>query len=320
MFFRFRTALLAVGLLFAVLPPACHAGTPHWRSWGGSSEIVLPFQNVQGEMVVTMSLNGHKGMNFVVDTGTGFTILDASAAAAAHVKILPLEAPPLQALAGPVPLTQTAPHARITGYGLELRDHLLVSNLQELQKGLGIPLAGIIGFDFLGQLPFLVDYSAKTITIFPPKRKNDTPHQGIEVSVEPSIPKEFDGPIVCLNLELPDGRRVKANLTVDTGSTEGLLLHVPFVEKYGLQPSVKAQTVSQTTYGGTYNATPGAVPALLLGDLRVEDLHALYAVNPVGMAGNKRIDGEIGFQILSRFRIFMDAPHHVVVFEPVSQK
>jgi hypothetical protein len=104
---------------------------------------------------------------------------------------------------------------------------------------------------------------------------------------------------------------------VDTGSTEGLILHVPFVKKYGLHS--EAQTMSRTAYGGTYNVTPGLIPALLLNDLRVEDLHTLYDVNPVGMAGSERIDGEIGYKILSRFRIFVDAPHHVVIFEPTAR-
>jgi predicted aspartyl protease len=306
--FRFWIALLLAVGLFSTVPPLAFCEEKR------RAEIVLPFQNVQGEMVVTMSLQGHKGMNFVVDTGFGVTMLDASAATAAHLKLLPLKAPPLQSLAGAIPLTQAAPHAQITGYGLKLHGNLIVGDLQELQKGMGIPLAGIIGFDFLGQLPFLVDYSARTITILPTK-----PQQGIEVTVEPPIPDKFEGLIVCLNLELPDGRRVKANLIVDTGSTEGLILHVPFVKKYGLQPVEKVPTVSRVAYGGAYNVTSGLVPALLLGDLRVEDLQTLYDVNPVGMAGSERIDGEIGYKILSRFRIFVDAPHHVVVFEPVAR-
>jgi predicted aspartyl protease len=296
--------LLATGL-FSSVPPLAFCV---------QKEIVLPFQNVQGEMVVSMSLNGRKGMNFVVDTGFGATIVDTTAATAAHVKVLPLQAPPLQSPAGAIPLTQAAPHAEITGYGLKLRDNLLVGNLQELKKGLGVPLAGIIGFDFLRQLPFMVDYSAKTITFFP-----HNPPKSIEVAVEPPIPGESDGPIVCLNLELPDGRKVKANLIVDTGSTEGLILHVPFIKKYGLEPldnTSTARTESRLAYGGGYNVTSGLVPALMLGDLRVKDIQALYNVNPIGMAGSELIDGEIGYNILTRFRIFVDASHHIVVFEP----
>lgn len=306
-FFRCRTALLLAVGLFSTIPPLAFCAEK-------KTEIVLPFRNVHDEIVVSLSLNGHKGMNFIVDTGSGVTILDAATATAAHVKVLPLEASPSQSPAGPFTPTQAAPHAEITGYGLKLRDNLLVGNLQELQKGLGIPLAGIIGFDFLGQLPFLVDYSAKTITISP----HNPPHD-IEVPVESPISGEFNGPIVCLNLELPGGRRVKANLIVDTGSTEGLTLHVPFVEKYGLQPLAKARPVNQTAYGGSYRVMPGLVPALLLGDLRVEDLQALFDVSPVGVAASERIDGEIGYKILTRFRTFVDASHQVVVFEPVAR-
>lgn len=306
MFFRIRTALLLAAGLF---PPLAFCAAK------GKSEIVLPFRNLQGEMVVTMSLHGHKGMNFIVDTGFGTTMLDASAAAAAHVKVWPLTSPPLQSAAGAIPLTQCAPHTRIEGYGLRLSGNAVVGDLQELQKGMGIPLAGILGFDSLEQFPFLVDYSASTITINPPKLQ-----QGIEVPMEPPIPNEFNGPIIGLVIELPDGRRVETNLIIDTGSTEGLALHAPFVERYGLQPAAEAKTVSELTYGGAYSVTPGSVRALLLGDQRVEDLQPTYTTSAVGVSGNKRIDGEIGYKILSRFRIFMDAPHHVVVFEPASRE
>jgi hypothetical protein len=294
--------LLAAGL-FSTVPPLAFCE---------QKEIVLPFQNVQGEMVVTMSLNGHKDMNFLIDTGFGATMLDASTATAAHVKVVSLQTPKIQALSGSSTPSQAAPHAEITGYGLKLLNNALVGDLQELQKKLGIPLAGIIGFDTLGQIPLVVDYSAKTITMFP-----QHPPKSIEVPIEPSIPGDLEGPIVYFSLELPDGRRVKANLIVDTGSTDGLTLHVPFVKKYGLHS--EAQTVSRTGYGGTYNAMPGLIPALLLGDQRVEDLQALYDVNSVGIAGSERIDGEIGYKILSRFRIFVDASHHVIVFEPAAR-
>ena len=139
------------------------------------------------------------------------------------------------------------------------------------------------------------------------------PQQGIEVPIEPLIKGEWDGPVASLNLELPGGRRVNANLIVDTGSTEGLLLHTSFVEKYSLQ-HVKPQTADRLAYGGKFGAMPGLVSVLMLGDLRVEDLQTFYAGGP---AASKPIDGEIGYKILSRLRIFVDAPHHVVVFEPV---
>jgi len=307
MLFPSRIAsLLAVGLFSTILPPAFCAAK--------KTEIVLPFRNVQGEIVVSFALNGHKGMNFLMDTGSGASVLDTAAATAAHVKILPLAAPQWQSPAGPFAPTQAAPRAKIIGYGLMLHDNLVVGDLQNLQKRLDIPLAGIIGFDFLGQLPFLVNYSTNTITIFPEKP------QGIEVPLEPPIPHEFNGSVICLSLELPDGRQVKAHLTVDTGSTEGLTLHAPFVQKYGLKPPTQAKVVSETSYSGNYNAIPGVVPALLLGNLRVEDLQTLYDVTPVGVAGSEPIDGEIGYKILSRFHVFVDAPHHVVVFEPASAR
>ncbi len=319
-FFRPLIALLpAAGLLCAILPPSSCAGAPAWLPWGRPSKLVLPFRSVQDEMVVSLSLNGHAGMNFLIDTGFGGTVLDASAVSEAHLDTLSADLPPIQSLAGAFPLTRTAPRVRISGYGLELHGKVLVGNLELLRKVMGMPIAGIIGFDALGRFPFLVDYSAKTITVFPLKRKKEPAQPGIELPLQPSPPGVADTPILYVDLELPDGQRAKANLTLDTGSNDGLTLHTYFASQHGLRPLDGAQIVTQAAYGGSHNLAPGSVPALFLGDLRIAEPQTLLEQRPLGVAGSKQTDGEIGFEILSRFRVFVDGPRHLVVFEPASQ-
>lgn len=319
----FRAALslaMAAGLPAAILPPAYGSGMFFLhKSSTKNSPISIPFRDVDHEIVVTLSLNGHKGLNFLIDTGLGGTILDASAAAAAQVKTVPIKFS-LASQAGTFPVTQAARSVRIDGYGLELCNNMLVGDLSLVGQRLGIPVAGTLGFDFLAQFPFLLDYSAKTMTIFSPQDSNVPLQKGTQLPLEAPVAGEVNGPVVSLDVELPNGRQVTAKLIVDTGSTTGVTLHAPFVEKYGLRPDNNTRIPGQISYGGSSYLVHGQLNALMLGDMRVADFPALYAEQPAGMAANKLIDGEIGYKILSRFRIYMDAPHHRIVFEPVAQK
>ena len=319
-FLSMSTAALTAGLLFAILPPACRASAPRsHKSSAKDSESSIPFRDVHHEIVVTFALNGHKGLNFLIDTGFGMTLLDTSAAAAAHVKTVPVHLY-LHSPAGTFSVTQLAHRVRIDGYGLEFHNDILVGDLEPFYKPFGIPLAGIIGSDFLGQFPFLLDYAAKTMTVFSPEKSNVPLKNGIEVPLELFLPGKGDGPAVWLDAELPDGQKVKAALTVDTGSTAGVILNAPFVERYSLKPDDKVRPPIARGYGGKIDLVPGQLPALMIGSLRVSDFDTLFARQPAGSPGSGDTDGEIGYGILSRFRIYMDAPHQRVVFDPVSER
>lgn len=311
-------SLLAAGLLSAILPLAHGAGIPH-RHDSKDSNITIPFRDVGHELVVTFSLNGHKGKNFLIDTNSGKSFLDSGAAKASHVKTIPIHAR-LNSPVATVDVTEGAPHVRVEGYGLGLDNGFFITNLDPLSHRFGIPVAGVIGYDFLAQFPFLVDYSAKTITIFPPKDTAIPLARGIEMPLEPPIPQKQYGPAVSMNLELPDGRRVKAKLSVDTGSLPGLVLHLPFLQRYDLHPAKDAPAVLTTSYGGTRHMVRGTSPVLLLGDLSLSNFETVYATDPVGMGGSTDFDGEIGNEILSRFRVYMDAPHQRVAVEPIAAK
>lgn len=311
---------MALGL-FLLIPASTSSanGIPHSANSSNKSTISIPFRDVHHELVVTFSLNGHKGKNFLIDSGFGATILNTSAIRDAHLKTIPVKFS-VESEAGNIAVTQAALQARIDGYGLELRDNLLVGDLELLEQTIGIPLEGIIGFDFLNQSPFLIDYSAKKITIFALNDEGIQLPKGIEMPLEPPIAKHAYGPVTDVQIELPDSRRVSAKVILDTGSTTGITLHAPFLDRYGLSVNGNPTFHTATGYGGTSRVVRGVVTALWLGNLRVAEFPAFYAVSPAGMPGSKLIDGEIGYEILSRFRIYVDAPHQRVVFEPIAAK
>lgn len=309
-----RIAIASVlGLLIAAPPLLC-------LPWFSHGNVVIPFRTIHGLIIATMSLNGKPGENFVIDTGAFTTVLNASAVAARGLKTHPLHGT-VHCFGGDISISQAAPQATIFGYGLRITGGGIVSDLNPLQGALHLPLFGIIGSDTMTSQPILVDYKAGRITVF---LRNRMPHlakdaERIPLESPPPGADNFPGPVIAAQVQLPDGKLVRASLEIDTGNDTGLILYAPFAAKYGLLDSTPdpKSTVLDHGCGGQFALAPTALPAILLGNQKIANPKTLSAEKAVGAAANTAIDGSIGYPILSRFRVFIDAPQHYVVFEPV---
>jgi hypothetical protein len=311
---RFLLAFLGLTGLLVAARPLCGL------SWFSRGNIVIPFRTIHGKIVAAMSLNGKPRKNFVIDTGAFSTMFNASAVSADGLRTISVHGT-VHCFGGDVPVTRAVQRATIFGYGLQITGIGAVFDLSSLQHSLGIPLTGIIGSDTIASQPILVDYQAGKITMFLKKR---IPHlrksaERISLVSPPPGAEKFGGPVIPAQLELPNGRIVKLNLEIDTGSQNALTLYKPFAVKYGLLASNPKGTVTNAGCGGKFGLAPAALPAVFIGNQKIPNPKTLSAEKAVGAAASTDVDGEIGYKILSRFRIFIDRPQHFVVFEPASQ-
>jgi hypothetical protein len=297
------------GLLLAAPPLCC-------LSWFSHGNLVIPFNTVRGLIVSPMSVNGKSGRNFVFDTGASATAIDAAAAKAEGIKTASATGA-IHTFAANARLATVIPHTAIFGYGLKINATAAVLDLDPLRRWLGIPLTGIIGSDTITSLPVLIDYRAQKITMFLGKHMPDI-DESTEIPLVslPAAAEEFGSPVIAGKLELPDGRLVSLNLEIDTGNINGLMLHTPFAKKYGLLSANSKSAITSNSLGGKYVVVPAHVPALLIGAQRIANPDTLCDEKAVSTAGSTDVDGEIGYKVLSHFRIFIDAPQHFVVFEP----
>jgi hypothetical protein len=286
---------------------------------------VIPFRIVKGIPVVSLSLNGKKGMNFLFDTGAAPMTLSSSAIADIGLRTGPAKAS-LKTPCGTSQIHRLVPKMRVSGYGMKITGSAMALDLSMLSRQLGIPIAGILGYRaMLPQLPMLIDYQTQRITFFLPK---NSPHfqKSAEIPLESLHAKKPNrtNPFIIAKLELPDGRFVNANLEIDTGGgAAGLQLNTPFAMKYGLLPSHTKAAHKEMTIGGMGGHACAlvrlSVPALIIGDQKIANPTALSAEDPVGTSGSADSDGQIGAAILSQFRVFFGPHRHFVVFLPASQ-
>ncbi len=313
-------------LFLALTAPFLHGQGSEFRSlsWSPKKVVVVPFEYVHSLILVRLSLNGLPPVSFSLDTGADTTCLDRQAADAAHLKTVMIKGE-LNSLSGTCALGPVAQGIHVkAGKNELLRGSGLVLDLSQFEKPLGIPLAGILGFDYLRQFPVLLDYRAKTITIFADKKVHYSGSSALIVPLEKGkeAGKPPNLPVIVVQLELPDGSFAEAKLTIDTGFDGSLNLHGPFVREH---PSVQAAPSTnpsarplydQAYCGDKYEVELGKVSAIRLGGTRFPAPEVVYSKTPAGVGDSGETDGELGNGFLSQFRIFFDVPHNVIVFEP----
>jgi hypothetical protein len=317
-----RIAFLA-GLLMVPPAPFVYGQDARFHSlpWRSKARLIVPFELIHGEIVVRLSLNGTPPGNFLLDSGSEVIMLGREAANGAHLKIVPINGK-MVTPAGSCAMGLVSQGIHITHDKIEINGRAPVIDLSQLQKALGIPVEGILGFEYIRQYPLLLDYTKKTITIFVDKKvRYCGPAVEVPVEARNSSGGLPDLPVVVAQVEFPDGSKASARLEIETGSDRFLTLHAPFVHEHHIayrgtgKEAAAPRTFSTTFCGDRYELVHGDVSDIQLGGMRFADPEALYAKDPAGVSASNETDGELGNRFLSQFRIFFDIPRDLIVFE-----
>jgi predicted aspartyl protease len=147
---------------------------------------------------------------FLLDTGAAATVLDPRFAEAAFVHLgRPRE---IEGRGGDVGARQAAPVRLTLQGGPGARVEPVVTDLSQASAAMQVPLAGILGEDFLRNFVLTVDYRGQRLFV-------DAPNVGSgEADPADAVPLRFgDTPYVMARVVL-DGRVADGEFEIDTGS------------------------------------------------------------------------------------------------------
>lgn len=163
-------------------------------------------------LLVEASLNGAKPLWFAFDTGTTTCLIDVGAA-----RRLGIEPEPRPGREG----TGFA-RARSLAVGrAEARDlELVIRDLSPLSKKLGVELAGILGFTWMEQFVFEIDYRAARLTLWPRSTELIPRADQLPVPLELHSLPGFTGATLFVPATL-DGERCL--MEIDTGAGRSVL-------------------------------------------------------------------------------------------------
>jgi PDZ domain len=179
----------------------------------------------------------------------------------------------------------------------------------------GRTVGGLLGYDFLNRFIVKIDYINRQIDVFEPTGFHDAgPGEIIPLDI-------IRGNIlVPADLATPDGKHVLGTFLVDTGWRSALTLTSPFVANQKLLAAIP-RTVEATTGMGIAGPTvdvEARIASLRVGRYKIENFVADLSRAKVGVLSQDDFAGIIGGEILRRFTIILDYPHHRMIIDPNS--
>ncbi len=240
-------------------------------------------------------VNGSGPYDFVLDTGAGRTMLTASLAKRAHVE--PQEAKEARGIGGARLTARLGVASEISVADRVVRG-VDVAILDALPKCTGG--AGALGYSFLHDSFTAIDYPDGKLAFHDPCH---------------GVPREFRGcahvplrlasptrPVVFVTPRMSDG--LDCAFLLDTGASS-TLISPRLAARLGLARHADGQVIGAA---GGLEAYAAELPAFRLGNWRIESLEAQIAdaFGSLSEAVGVPIDGILGYDVLSRFRVGLD--------------
>ena len=292
-------------------PPTPEASRITWLKTPGQAAI--PFRYSARHVWVRASVNGNEPADFLFDTGASITILDSSYAAGLGLATQGELQSQGAGSAGSARFSaiRTLRIAGAAGDGIEFAGQQVgvLSINPFLEPFFWRGCAGVIGADFISRVVTRIDYDRETLEFFDPKTFT-------YAGTGASIPFVLAGNMPAVRMTL-DGRYT-GDFRVDVGSSSTLDLHRPFVDRNRLdsRPTGRRIRVVGGGFGGTFTSTLTRMATLRLGPFEWKEPMLTFSGASAGALASRDYAGNIGNQILQRFRCTFDYERRVLYLEP----
>jgi hypothetical protein len=263
---------------------------------------VVPFELSGNLIFLQVRVNNKAPLWFILDTGAGVSILKEKQAQSLGLKLETRE----QVLDG-------MPHAKGIRLGLtgtELLDQtIFVAPTESLEPSVGRAVDGILGFDLFQRFVVEIDYAARRLRLF---ETADYLYQGAGESIPLII--EDNTPFVRATITQPLSNSAEGQFLIDTGASGALNVFKRFDEPHGFSSSLSKMLQSTGVgFSGKAQTRTGRIRALQLGRLRMTNVVAGFS--QADDSSDEAGDGEIGGELLRRFKVIVDYARKRIVLE-----
>ena len=310
-----RRALLSL-VIFGLLLSAAASRTIQSNSRVAiqSSLVTIPFEMVNRHIVLKVRVNNSQPLSFLLDTGDQFAIINLDRA-----KELGLKLQGEIHMGGAGSTVSTGSFVRdssftIPGFPGFSQPLTLALPIGRMAPRFGQDFDGIIGSEFIKQFVLELDYQARVIKLYDKDKFNYAgPGESIPITLNSA-----GHPIIEAEVTPIGSAPVTGKFVLDVGSGGALALYSPFVAGHNLLsanlPTIKAIGVGGA--GGEVVARIGRVSELKIGRFRISQPITLFAEDKVGAFADPALTGNIGQQIVSKFRLLLDYSRQRIIFEP----
>jgi hypothetical protein len=183
----------------------------------------IPFNFENSHIMFKAQLNGREPIWFLLDTGADENVINTPRLAEFGLKTYGQTA---ATGGGGTAEYDYAAGATFTLPGVELRNqHVAVLDQTGLEHALGMPMGGLLGYDFISRFVVEIDYQKRLITLHDPKTWSYSGSGFV-------VPVTFDGGIPFTDgvISVATKRDIPAYFVLDFGAQETMTLTSPFVK------------------------------------------------------------------------------------------
>ena len=299
--------LLPIGRYLLLIPVLiCHftlANAQYFALAGHQKKARLRFQMLRDLMVIPLYIN-HKGpFNFVLDSGVGLMIItDPKLVDSIDVntkRTLKLygagNAISYEAYATSV-LDIVIPGGLVSKYvsaAIFKEDHFGLSNYT------GMPIHGLLGYEFFSQLAVKLNFSDSTLIA-----ANPGSFKPFKRGVELPISIEERKPYIKTNIMMADGCLAEHKFIVDLGATHPLSLDNKDFHRESVQKSIVANIGMGLT--GPIVGVLSRINEINLGKYLFKDVITSFPDSNIHISYIVPRDGNLGLGLLKKFNMVLD--------------
>jgi hypothetical protein len=277
----------------------------------------ISFKFIKNLIIIPVKINGKGPFNFVLDTGVGLCLItDASlidTLKPKSVRKIPVtgfgDGETLNALVIP------AMHFEIGNVAAyDMPSAILEEDAFDLSSFAGMPVHGLIGYEFFNSFIVRLNYISNLITLYPN-------HTGAILRKGFKIPISIEDrkPYIFSQIGLDDGKTVNAKLIIDTGSGHPISLEtdsgVPFDP-----PVVNIAANLGIGLSGPINGYLGRIKYLTLGKYQLKNVLTAFPnyADVAAKITSIRRTGNMGNSILRRFNVVFDYSRSSMYLKPTA--
>lgn len=276
--------------------------------------VTIPFRLTRNLLVIKLKINDKGPFNFVVDTGVGLMIItdpklvdSINLVNKRTIKLPGLgEGEDYEAYITS-PLRVEIPG--LTSYDVSAailkKDHFGLSNFA------GMPIHGLLGYEFFNNLAVKINFSDSTLTVY---RSKDAPTLKKGNRIPLTI--EDRKPYMTSNITLMSGVEMKCKLIVDLGAGHPVSLE-NVIKKYGMPQKFIAANLG-IGLNGPINGFISRIKEVNVGKYKIKDVITSFPTEDISRKLSIPRDGSLGLGILKKFTIVINYPDSVMYFKAIS--
>jgi hypothetical protein len=264
-------------------------------------------------VVIQLKINNKGPFNFIMDTGVGLMIItDPQLIDSVNIpskRILKLtgcgEGDAYDAY---ITSTLHIDIPGLTSYNVAAailkEDHFGLSNYA------GIPIQGLLGYEFFNNLAVKVSFSDSTITVYHPK------NEGLfNKGQKKPMTVEDHKPYIEANVYMPDGSMKLRKLVVDLGAGHPLSLENMVDTRDLPKKSIPANL--GMGFNGPVSGYISRINEIELGKYKIKNLISSFPKDDsLKKDLRENRDGNLGIGLLKKFDIVFDYPGHAIYLKP----